>query len=137
MAEEYSSFLSERYRGKEDFIRAGVMTAGAAFASYAAIDNLLDGQPEVSDFWGHVAAGMASSLGAELSFHYSGLDDYTESDVPKYALMAFAAAVSGAGIELGQVYEIPGNLNYSGPRQTLDGGISMTFAEISQDLLEE
>lgn len=118
-------------------VRAGIMTVGAALASYAAIDSLLDGQPEVSDFWSHVAAGMASSLGAELSFHYSGLDDYTESDIPKYAVMACAGGIGGAGIELGQLYEIPGNFDYLGPRQTIGGGISTTFAEIGQDLLEE
>lgn len=137
MAEEYSDFLSERYRGREDLIRAGFITAGAALASYAAIDSLLDGQPEVSDFWSHLAAGMASSLGAELSFHYSGMDDYTESDIPKYTVTAFAGAFGGAGIELGQIYGIPGDFNYSGFGQTAAGGISTTVAEYSQDQTEE
>ena len=136
-SDRYESILFDGYRGGEDLARVGFMTAGAALASYAAIDSLLDGQPEVSDFWGHLAAGMASSLGTELAFHYSGLDDRTESDVPKYAAMALAGAVGGAGIEISQMYEIPGNLDYEGLQQTLSGGAYATLGEIGQDILEE
>ncbi|MFB6100899.1 MAG: hypothetical protein ABEK16_06550 [Candidatus Nanohalobium sp.] len=121
-------------RGREDVTRVGLLAASAVAASYAAVDQYLEGSPELGDFWGHVGAGMASSLAAELGYHYSGVDEHFETDIPKYMTMIGAGALCGAGIEAGQFYgEIPGGPDLESYSQTLRAGLYTAIFEIGTD----
>jgi hypothetical protein len=127
--------FSGRSRGREDYTRAGLMAFGALTASYAAVDQYLEGNTEVGDHLGHISAGMASSLALELGYHRTGLDDSFESDFPKYAMMIGAAALGGSAIELGQFYGgIPGGLDMESYMQTLQGGLGTTLLDILGDM---
>lgn len=127
--------FSGRSRGSEDYARAGLMALGALTASYAALDQYLEGNPEVGDHLGHISAGMASSLALELGYHHTGLDENFESDFPKYAMMIGAAALGGSAIEIGQFYGgIPGGLDMESYMQTLKGGLGNTVLDIIGDM---
>jgi hypothetical protein len=125
--------VRKNYRGKQDILQLGLVTLGTGAALYAAVDQYKEGNSEVADAFGHMGAGMASSLTTEIGYRLSGLEE-KYGKKPKYGAMLATGSLTGAGIELSQPEIIAGNTELGGYMQTSIGGVLGTAKEGLNDI---